>query len=184
MRIGTERVGPRGLALLAATAIAATLLAVHGWAGRGSGLAPGSLAAGGPARGQRGHGQATPARAASGARTPARASAPAGAPRAAPGPLLSSEPYASYAFRVWPGSPAPSARLAMTGLRVSVRRHGTGLLVAAGLAGQPLPAPHLYSAGARVYVVEVSLGDDSGGTDYNLGDDGLVVTNAQGRLTS
>jgi hypothetical protein len=35
-----------------------------------------------------------------------------------------------------------------------------------------------------VYVVEVSLGDDSGGTDYNLGDDGLVVTNAQGRLTS
>jgi hypothetical protein len=36
--------------------------------------------------------------------------------------------------------------------------------------------------GARVYVVEASLGDDSGNADYNLGDDGLVVTNAQGRI--
>jgi hypothetical protein len=33
-----------------------------------------------------------------------------------------------------------------------------------------------------VYVVEASLGDDSGGTDYNLGDDGLIVTDAQGRI--
>ena len=43
-------------------------------------------------------------------------------------------------------------------------------------------APHVYVGGARVYVVEASLGDDSGNSDYNLGDDGLVVTNAEGRI--
>jgi hypothetical protein len=31
-------------------------------------------------------------------------------------------------------------------------------------------------------VIEASLGDDSGGSDYNLGDDGLVVTDATGRV--
>ncbi len=50
------------------------------------------------------------------------------------------------------------------------------------MIGQPAAAPHLYVGGARVYVVEASLGDDSGNADYNLGDDGLVVTNAQGRI--
>ena len=50
------------------------------------------------------------------------------------------------------------------------------------MIGQPSAAPHLYVGGARVYVVEASLGDDSGNADYNLGDDGLVVTNAQGRI--
>jgi hypothetical protein len=33
-----------------------------------------------------------------------------------------------------------------------------------------------------VYVVEASLGDDSGNTDYNLGDDALVVTDAKGGI--
>jgi hypothetical protein len=33
----------------------------------------------------------------------------------------------------------------------------------------------------RPFVV-ASLGDDSGNSDYSLGDDGLVVTDAQGRI--
>jgi hypothetical protein len=33
-----------------------------------------------------------------------------------------------------------------------------------------------------VYVVEASLGDEAGNSDYNLGDDGVVVTDAQGRI--
>jgi hypothetical protein len=41
---------------------------------------------------------------------------------------------------------------------------------------------HLYSGGVRVYVVEASLGDDSGNLDYSLGDDGVVVTDTQGRI--
>jgi hypothetical protein len=39
-----------------------------------------------------------------------------------------------------------------------------------------------YVGGARVYVVEQSLGDDSGNSDYNLGDDALVVTDAKGGI--
>jgi hypothetical protein len=70
----------------------------------------------------------------------------------------------------------------MTGLIVTVRKQGNGLLVTAGVTGQPAAAPHLYAGGSRVYVVEASLGDDSGNTDYNLGDDGLVVTDAQQRI--
>ncbi len=55
-------------------------------------------------------------------------------------------------------------------------------MVTAGANGQPSAAPHFYSGGARVYVVEASLGDDSGDSDYSLGDDALVVTDAQGRI--
>jgi hypothetical protein len=33
-----------------------------------------------------------------------------------------------------------------------------------------------------VYVVEASLGDEAGNSDYNLGDDGVVVTDPQGRI--
>jgi len=55
-------------------------------------------------------------------------------------------------------------------------------MVTAGVAGQPPPPARLYPTGAAVYVVEAAMGDDSGNTDYNLGDDGLVVTDAQGRI--
>jgi hypothetical protein len=96
--------------------------------------------------------------------------------------LLSSEPYASVTYQVWPGPLSTAATQALTGLKVAVHRQGPGLLVTAGVIGQPPAAPHLYVGGARVYVVEASLGDDSGNADYNLGDDGLVVTNAQGRI--
>ncbi len=47
---------------------------------------------------------------------------------------------------------------------------------------QALPTPTYYPTGATVYIVEASMGDDSGGADYNLGDDALVVTDAQGRI--
>jgi hypothetical protein len=69
----------------------------------------------------------------------------------------------------------------MTGLTISATRQGHGITVKAGANGQPVAA-HTYANGARVYVVESSLGDDSGGSDYNLGDDGLVVADATGRV--
>lgn len=160
MRLGAELVGRWGLALLAVTGSVGLILAFHGWSARGSGLPPGSLAPAGRS---------------------ASASHAAAAPSSRPspavhGPLLSSEPYASAAYQIWPGTPGAAGKLALTGLAVSVSRHGSGLLVTAGASGQPAPAPHLYPGGALVYVVEASLGDDSGNTDYSLGDDGLVVT--------
>ena len=69
----------------------------------------------------------------------------------------------------------------MTGLTISVRRTASGISVTAGVSGHPGTA-HVYAAGARVYVVEASMGDEAGSTDYNLGDDGVVVTDRQGRI--
>ena len=115
----------------------------------------------------------------------ARAStAPAATPSASgnAGPLLSSEPFAQFAYLVWPGTQSAAAQQAMSGLTISVSRRAGGLSVRAGVTGQPLPSAQFYPNGARVYVIESSLGDDSTNIDYNLGDDGLVVTDAQGRI--
>lgn len=202
MRIGGEPVGPNGLALLGVTAVAGVLLAAHGWSGRGAGLAPGSLAGSGgsaraaasapaSARAHQSAGPTAPARHApasaaaspgSAAHSPDPAATPGASSSATPGPLLSSQSFASYAFQVWPGPRSAAAKSAMIGLSVSVHRTGSGLSVVAGVVGQPNPAPHFYPGGARVYVVEASLGDDSGNSDYNLGDDGLVVTDSKGRI--
>jgi hypothetical protein len=204
MRIGGEPVGPRGLVLLAVAAVAGALLAAHGWSGRGAGLTPGSLAgSGSPARAAasalaRHHSTAPGSAAAPGstaapspsasasapASSPASANAasPGASPSAAPGPLLSSESFAPYAFQIWPGAPSAAAQAALTGLSISAHRTGSGLSVVAGVVGQPRPAAHFYPGGARVYVVEASMGDDSGNSDYNLGDDGLAVTDSKGRI--
>ncbi len=98
------------------------------------------------------------------------------------GPLLSSQSYAQYAFLVWPGTPNAAGKAALTGLSVSVRRQGNGISVVAGVAGQGSTPAQFYPAGAKVYVIEATLGDESGNTDYNLGDDGLIVTDAAGRI--
>jgi hypothetical protein len=171
--------------LLAVTAVTGVVLALHGWSGRHSGLAPGALATGGgapsasasPARPAGPTSSAGPPSSAAPAPSPSRTS-----PGARPGPLLSSQPFAAYSYLVWPGTPSATARAALTGLSVSVRRNGAGISVTAGVNGQPATAPRFYPRGARVYVVEGSMGDDSGNSDYNLGDDGLVVTDVQQRI--
>ena len=176
-------VGIRGALVLAAAGIAGIVLAVNGWSARHVGLA---AAAGGLSSGASSPAaSAAPSAAPGTARPSPAASASAGqgaSPAASAGPLLSSEPYASYAFPVWPGTPSAEARQAETGLKISVSRLKGGISVTAGVIGQPAPSAHTYANGTKVYVVESSLGDDSGDSDYNLGDDGLVVTNAQGRI--
>jgi hypothetical protein len=74
-----------------------------------------------------------------------------------------------------------TARQAMTGLSISATRVPDGISVKAGVNGQSATA-RTYPGGARVYVVESSLGDDSNSSDYNLGDDGLIVTDVRGRI--
>ena len=168
MRVAGDRVGPRGLAVLAMVAVGGVALAAHGWSARHAVLTPGPLAAGSPT--------ASATRAA----TPAPGANHAS--RVTAGPLLSSQSYASYAFLVWPGVVSPPARAAMTGLTISVHRSGGGISVTAGVSGQPAPSPTLFPTGVKVYVIEASLGDDANDTDYSLGDDGLVVTDSSGRI--
>ncbi len=183
MRASGSSVGPRGATLLLVTAVVGAGLGVHGWSGRHSGPPPGAL--NGPV-------SSTPA---GSGRAPSPAASPGGSPTASPtggspvgpnaakgGPLLSSQGYASYSFLVWPGTPSSAARTAMTGLSISVQRTGAGLSVKAGVSGQAPGSAHSYPGGARVYVVEASMGDEAGNSDYNLGDDGVVVTDAQGRI--
>jgi hypothetical protein len=190
VRLGGEQVGRWGLAVLAVTGVAGLVLAMHGWSLRGASATP-SLAGGTPAA------ASAPASAtarsspssratASPSGTPARpaANAPgaAGPSAPAPGPKLSSEPYASVAFQIWPGPVSSAASQALTGLVISVHQRASGLTVTAAARGQGPATSHLYSGGVRVYVVEASLGDDSGNLDYSLGDDGVVVTDARGRI--
>ena len=180
MRTSGGSVGPRGVTLLLAAAVAGGLLALHGWSTRHAGPPLGALGA--------------TSSAPSGSPTPTGPSSPSSGRSASPpggggstghstgpGPLLASQSFASYSYLVWPGSPSTAAKSAMTGLSISVHRTGSGISVKAGVSGQP-GADHAYAGGARVYVVEASMGDEAGSSDYNLGDDGVVVTDAQGRI--
>jgi hypothetical protein len=192
----TGQVGPRGLAILVLAGITGLLLAILGWSQRGTGLvapsvgglggsapvrtsAPARTSAPPPATATV---QASPAHASPAQATPAPASSAQPSASASLGPLLSSEPYASIAFLVWPGTPSATAQQAMSGLVVSVTRQVGGIAVRAGVAGQPLPPARFYASGGKVYILESNLGDDSSDLDYNLGDDGLIVTNLQGRI--
>ena len=151
MRLGGEPVGRWGIALLAVTGIAGLLLAWHGWAGRSATAAPslvGRAASSGQARGTAGAtASPVPAPASSAPRSSAPASSAPALPAASPGPrasakagpLLSSEPYASVTYQVWPGPLSAAATQALTGLKVAVHRQGPGLLVTAGVIGQPAP---------------------------------------------
>jgi len=180
MRFSGKPTGPPGLALLAVTAITGVVLAVHGWSGRHSGLPAGALAGSSPS--QAASARPSPSAPAAGSSAPAATPSGPGASPSGPGPLLSAQSYAQYSFRVWPGTPSAAGQAALTGLTVKVLRQGSGIMVTAGVIGQPPSAPRFYANGAVVYVVEASLGDDSGNSDYSLGDDGLVVTDAQGRI--
>ncbi len=189
MRYQFGSVGPRGLSLLAIAGIVGVLLAVHGWAHHSSSGALGSLVGGQTAAQRPGHGASAPSTYGPSA-APSSAAATTGPPSQSgaaattPGPLLKSQPFAPYAFAIWPGTPSGAARAALTGLSVSVRRQTSGLSVTAAVNGQSPGPAHFYSNGAHVYVVEATMGDDSGSSDYNLGDDGLVVTDTQGRIVS
>ncbi len=91
-------------------------------------------------------------------------------------------PYAQYAYQIYPGALSAAARQALAGLKVTVHPRGGDISLTAAVNGGPASPARLYPASDRVYIVEVALGDDSGPTDYNLGDDSLVVTDASGRI--
>src|SRR5215469_11564141 len=159
-------IGPRGTLVLALAGVLGAVLAVHGWNARHSSAVLGSIGRG-----------TTSA-------SPSVQATPSPTPSASRGPLLSSQPFAQYAYAIWPGKPGSAAQAALAGLTINVRRQGTGVSVVAGVTGQQASAPHYYPLGTRVYVIEASLGDDSGNSDYNLGDDGIIVTDAHSRIVT
>ena len=170
MRVGKETVGRTGLAVLGTVAVIGVLLGLRGLHAPGlSGL-----------------------QSANGVRTPAGAHRPTGGGRTRPtagnrggkaGPLLSSTPYAQYAFRLYPGTITAATRQALAGFNVSVRQTGSQVRLEVVIRGtsQP-PIRHMYPNTDSIYFIEASMGDDPGLSEYNFGDDGLVVTNSQGQI--
>jgi hypothetical protein len=180
------------MTLLAVAGVLGALLAVHGY--RAPAVAPSSAAGpvqhvGGPtaSAGAGAHGgQRGPAR---GSRSQARpttttSTAPAtGKTSQKLGPPLSSTSYASYAYELYPGPVSSQAAAATAGFSVKVKPGSGSFSVtvsAVGTSGPPQTST--YPSGDRVYFVEATLGDDSNNVDYNFGDDGVVITDAHGRL--
>ncbi|MDA8379762.1 MAG: hypothetical protein M0020_02870 [Actinomycetota bacterium] len=203
MRLGSERVGARGLMVLGAAGVLGLGLAVHGY-GRGtvvstaaSGIgAPPGLAGAAPRSGPSApkrplanpNGSAVPdpskgtsSRPAGTSTTPASPTTTALAQKL--GPLLSSTQYGQYAYQVYPGPVSSQAQLAEAGFDVRITPGASRFTVRASAAGgSGSPQTSTYPNGDRVYFVEAAFGDDSGGSDYSYSDDGVVVTDAQGRI--
>ena len=192
MRIAGEAVGRRGALALSIAGLAATVLALHGYANpgtlgiAGSGLvspSPGgqpSARASGIAKGSPSP-VATPATSPSA--SPAATPAPSPSPSSSLGPLLSSTPYAAYTYRIYPGTPSASTRQALAGFSFTARLVAKSVDFTLFESGSTQPTENkTYPASDRIYFVEASLGDDSGNAEYNFGDDGVVVTTASGHV--
>jgi hypothetical protein len=95
---------------------------------------------------------------------------------------LSASPYGAYAVAVYP-RPAPQAGPALDGFALQVVPAAGGLRqVEISVPGAGVVYRQKIDVGDRVYFVEGSMGDDAPGTDVNGGDDGVVITNAQGYI--
>ncbi len=180
MRIAGETVGRRGGIAVSVAAVAAALLAVHGYCN------PGSLGIPGSGGIPTGHGSPSSNTTGGSPKASPSAAASPSATRSAsgtPGPLLSSTSYASYTYQLYPGSPGPSTRQALAGFTFTTRLAGGSVdftLYASG-STQPVRSSN-YPATDRIYFVEANLGDDSGNTEYSFGDDGVVVTDDSGHV--
>jgi hypothetical protein len=179
-----ERVGMIGLGVLLVAAVLAVGLAIHGYGNRGLALPSVAASAASPGRSQppptRTKGAA--ANSTNGS-TSTSTSTSTTSPAVKLGPALSSTQYASYAYRIYPGTVSASTQQAMAGYSISTKVSGANVVVAVSTVGSSqAPSQKTYPAADKVYFVEASLGDDSGTTELNPGDDGLIVTNPQGRI--
>ena len=103
----------------------------------------------------------------------------AGVAAAAAGPLLSSMPYASFAYLVWPGPVSADGKLAMSRWKLTVTRQAGGITVQAAEDGQSMASvSRFYPGGAKVYILDSDLGADAAGNT----NEGLEVTNTQGQV--
>jgi len=180
MRVAGESVGRRAAVALSVAGLAATVLALHGYANPGSlGLSGPGLVS--PSHGSHQSGRTSGSAAASPSPAATSAASPSGA--ATLGPLLSATPYASYSYQIYPGTPSASARQAMAGFSFTTRVVGSSVdfTLSTSGSGQP-PVSKTYPASDHIYFVEANLGDDSGNAEYNFGDDGVVVSDASGHV--
>ena len=164
--------GPRGLTVLSVAGIAGLLFGIVGWKQRGI-----DLVAAPPAPVSS---SSAPATASSSAAAASAPSATATVPvSAGAGPLLSSMPYASFAYLVWPGPVSADGKLALSRWKLTITRQSGGITVRAAEDGQSMASvSHFYPGGAKVYILDSNLNADTSGNT----NEGLEVTNAQGQV--
>jgi hypothetical protein len=110
---------------------------------------------------------------------PPATGSPAAPSSTAAGPPLSSMPYASFAYEVWPGPVSADGKLALSRWTLTVTRQAGGITVKAAHDGQQMASvSHFYPGGAKVYILDSDLNDNAAG----ITDEGLEVTNAQGQV--
>jgi len=174
-----QRIGTVGLAVLAAAAVLAVALGIHGYGNRGLALPAVAASTASPVRSQP---APSPTKGAAASSTSGSTSSTTSPPTKL-GPALSSSQYAQYAYRIYPGSVSASAQQAMAGYSVSTKLSGANVVVSVSSVGSSqAPSQRSYSAADKVYFIEANFGDDSGVTELNPGDDGLIVTNPQGLI--
>lgn len=100
------------------------------------------------------------------------------------GPLLSSMPYASAAYPLYPGPIDSNTQRALDGFTVSFSHTGNLVTMTVNVLGSSQsPVQRTFDASDKVYFIETRMGDDSnGGGDDNFNDDGLVITDASGHI--
>lgn len=185
MRLGFENIGTRGLAVLAIAGVGAIGLAVHGY---GHGISASTAALGSAPvatsnKSSSGSGSQTATSSSSAAAPKTTANGSTTTTTVKLGPVLSSTQYASMAYKLYPGPVSAKAKLALAGFNVKVTPSGNQAVVSVSLAtSSAAPQTSTIQKGDSVYFIDATLGDDSGNSDYSGGDDGLVVTNPQGRI--
>ena len=113
--------------------------------------------------------------------TTAAASSP---PAHQKGTLLSSTQVAPFTYELYP-TLAAQATQAEDGFTITVTpgQGGKNSLDIKGAAGGGSLVHRSILATDKVYWIETSYGDDAPGQDANFGDDGYVLTDAQGYVT-
>lgn len=183
MRIGSENIGRNGFIVLAVAAVGSIGLAFHGY-GHGISSSGASLPvalATAPSTSAKPSSSSTASTTAASSGAASKGSTSTTAVKL--GPLLSSTQYASVSYRIYPGPESAQAKAATAGFNISVKLSGNSEIVSVSVAGSSsTPQTSTFQKGDSIYFIETSLGDDSGNSDYSGGDDGIIVTNSQGRI--
>ncbi|HKI21573.1 MAG TPA: hypothetical protein VKA15_27005, partial [Isosphaeraceae bacterium] len=169
-----QRIGTVGLAVLAAAAVLAVALGIHGYGNRGLALPAVAASTASPVRSQP---APSPTKGAAVNSTSGSTSSTTSPPTKL-GPALSSTQYAGFTYLIYPGPVSTSAQQAMAGYSISTQSSGGNVVVAVSAAGSSQTASKkTYPSTDKIYFVEANLGDDSGATELDPSDDGLVATN-------
>ena len=172
MRIGTETVGPVGGSLLGLAAAVALGLGAAGISNH-TGLptsATSSLSQSRPKKAQAGSAGSKPA-----VFRPTKIGLP-----------INSSPYAQLAQRIYPGPMSGTAQTMLSGMRFSVKKQGSSLVVRLQEAASSKPLLYRsYPLGYSFFIVDPNASDDMPPLgEYDPADDVFLAVNPQGHIVS